>query len=48
MEATEPIVYRRRDRQFRTMEEKRLIVEATRRAGVSVAAVAQAHGVNAN
>jgi transposase len=48
MGATEPIVYRRRDRQFRTMEEKRLIVEATRRAGVSVAAVAQAHGVNAN
>ncbi len=48
MEATEPIVRRRRDRQFRTMEEKRLIVEATRRTGVSVAAVAQAHGVNAN
>ena len=48
MEATEPIVRRRRDRQFRTTEEKRLIVEATRRAGVSVAAVAQAHGVNAN
>lgn len=48
MEATEPVVRRRRDRQFRTMEEKRLIVEATRRAGVSVAAVAQAHGVNAN
>jgi transposase len=48
VEATEPIVRRRRDRQFRTTEEKRLIVEATRRAGVSVAAVAQAHGVNAN
>lgn len=48
MEATEPIVRRRRDRQFRTTDEKRLIVEATRRAGVSVAAVAQAHGVNAN
>ena len=48
MEATEPTVRRRRDRQFRTTEEKRLIVEATRRAGVSVAAVAQAHGVNAN
>ncbi len=48
MEGTEPIVRRRRERQFRTTEEKRLIVEATRRAGVSVAAVAQAHGVNAN
>ncbi len=48
MEATAPIVRRRRERQFRSTEEKRLIVEATRRAGVSVAAVAQAHGVNAN
>ncbi len=48
MEATEPVVRRRRERQFRSTEEKRLIVEATRRAGVSVAAVAQAHGVNAN
>ncbi len=48
MEAAEPIVRRRRERQFRTTEEKRLIVEATRRAGVSVAAVAQAHGANAN
>lgn len=48
MEATEQTVRKRRDRQFRTTEEKRLIVEATRRAGVSVAAVAQAHGVNAN
>ena len=48
MEGTEPVVRRRRERQFRTVEEKRLIVEATRRAGVSVAAVAQAHGVNAN
>lgn len=48
MEAAEPIVRSRGDRQFRTTEEKRFIVEATRRAGVSVAAVAQAHGVNAN
>jgi transposase len=48
MEGTEPMVRRRSERQFRTVEEKRLIVEATRRAGVSVAAVAQAHGVNAN
>jgi transposase len=48
MEAAESMVRRRRERQFRTVEEKRLIVEATRRVGVSVAAVAQAHGVNAN
>jgi transposase len=48
MEAEGPVVRRRRERQFRSTEEKRLIVEATRRAGVSVAAVAQAHGVNAN
>ena len=48
MEVAEPMVRRRRERQFRTTEEKRLIVEATRRTGVSVAAVAQAHGVNAN
>jgi transposase len=32
----------------RKTEEKRLIVEETRSAGVSVASVAQAHGVNAN
>jgi hypothetical protein len=31
MEAAEPIVRRRRVRQFRTTEEKRLIVEETRR-----------------
>jgi transposase len=48
MEAAEPIVRRRRVRQFRTTEEKRLIVEETRRVGVSVSTVAQAHGVNAN
>ena len=48
MEATEPIVRRRRTRQYRTTEEKRLVVEETRRAGVSVATVAQAHGINAN
>ena len=48
MEAADPVVRGRRERQFRSTEEKRLIVEATRRAGVSVAAVAQAHGVNAN
>ena len=48
MEAAEPIVRRRRVRQFRTTEEKRLIVEETRRVGVSVSTVAQAHGINAN
>jgi transposase len=48
MEASEPIVRRRRVRQFRTTEEKRLIVEETRRVGVSVSSVAQAHGINAN
>jgi transposase len=47
MEAAAAIVGRR-VRQFRTTEEKRLIVEETRRAGVSVATVARAHGVNAN
>lgn len=47
MEAADAIVGRR-TRQFRTTEEKLLIVEETRRAGVSVATVARAHGVNAN
>jgi transposase len=47
MEAAEPVVGRR-VRQFRTTQEKRLIVEETRKTGVSVATVAQAHGVNAN
>ena len=48
MEAAEPIVGRRRVRQFRTTQEKRFIVEETRKTGVSVATVAQAHGINAN
>src|SRR5260221_14225680 len=48
MEAAVPIVGRRRVRQFRTTQEKRFIVEETRKTGVSVATVAQAHGVNAN
>src|SRR5258707_10743104 len=48
MEAAEPIVGRRRVRQFRTTQEKRFIVEETRKTGVSVATVARAHGVNAN
>ena len=47
MDAADAMVGRR-VRQFRTTEEKRLIVEETRRAGVSVATVARAHGVNAN
>jgi transposase len=48
MEAIEPIARTRRTRQYRTTEEKRLVVEETRRTGVSVATVARAHGVNAN
>jgi transposase len=48
MESAEPIVRRRRIRQFRTTQEKRLIVEETRRVGMSVSTVAQALGVNAN
>jgi transposase len=48
MEATESIAGRRRTRQYRTLAEKRLVVEATRHPGVSVATVARAHGVNAN
>lgn len=35
-------------RRFRTVEEKRRIVEETLQPGASVARVAQAHGVNAN
>lgn len=35
-------------RRFRTVEEKRRIVEETLAPGVSVARVARAHGVNAN
>ena len=48
MEASKSIAGTRRTRQYRTTEEKRLVVEATRRPGVSVATVARAHGVNAN
>jgi transposase-like protein len=48
MEATESIAGSRRTRQYRTTAEKRFVVEATRRPGVSVATVARAHGVNAN
>ncbi len=35
-------------RRFRTVEEKRRIVEETLQSGASVARVARAHGVNAN
>ena len=48
MEASKSIAGTRRTRQYRTTAEKRLVVEATRRPGVSVATVARAHGVNAN
>ena len=48
MEATALIGRRRRPRQYRTIEEKRLVVEQTLKPGVSAAAVAQGHGVNAN
>ena len=48
MEATELIGRGRRRRRYRTTEEKRLVVEQTLKPGVSAAAVAQAHGVNAN
>ena len=48
MEAIGSIAGTRTMRQYRTTEEKRLVVEATRRPGVSVATVARAHGVNAN
>jgi hypothetical protein len=34
MEAAEPVVGRRRVRQFRTTQEKRFIVEETRKTGV--------------
>jgi len=36
------------NRQYRSLEEKRRIVEATLAEGASVALVARAHGVNAN
>lgn len=48
MEATGLIGRGRRPRRYKTTEEKRLVVEQTLKPGVSVAAVAQAHGVNAN
>lgn len=38
----------RERRRFRTVEEKRRIVEAALEPGASVARVARAHGVNAN
>src|SRR5260370_32662669 len=42
---TEPVTPKRR---YRTLEEKRRIVEETLAQGASVARVARAHGVNAN
>src|SRR5271169_102507 len=48
MEVTEAIAGTRRTRQYRTTAEKRFVVEETLVAGVSVATVARAHGVNAN
>ena len=41
-------VRRKRTRVLRPLEEKRSIVEAAMRPGVSVAAVARRHGLNAN
>ncbi len=48
MEVCESIARTRRPREYRTTEEKRLVVEQTLKPGVSVAAVALAHGINAN
>jgi transposase len=42
---TQPVTPKRR---YRTLEEKRRIVEETLAQGASVARVARAHGVNAN
>src|SRR6266481_6587651 len=48
--STQTIQVRGRElrRRFRTVEEKRRIVEEALEAGASVARVARAHGVNAN
>src|SRR5213076_878882 len=47
--STQSIQLRGRERRrFRTVEEKRRIVEEALQPGVSVARVARAHGVNAN
>ena len=43
-----PVPQQRIKRRYRTADERRRIVEETLAAGVSVATVARAHGVNAN
>ena len=48
MEPTEGVVAQRRVRRWRSVTEKRRIVELTLVPGASVALVARAHGVNAN
>jgi transposase len=48
MEQAEGVVAERRVRRWRSIAEKRRIVELTLVAGASVALVARAHGVNAN
>lgn len=46
--AIQPVAESRGKRRYRTVEEKRRIVEETLTEGVSVAVVARRHGVNAN
>ena len=44
----QPVAKTRSKRQYRTVEERRGIVQETLADGVSVAVVARRHGVNAN
>ncbi len=44
----DPVSHPRTKRQYRSVEERRRIVEETLVPGVSVATVARAHGINAN
>lgn len=48
MDTSEQVRVRECKRRFRTLEEKRRIVEEALQPGASVALVARAHGVNAN
>lgn len=48
MDTSEQVRVRECKRRFRTVEEKRRIVEEALQPGASVARVARAHGVNAN
>jgi transposase len=48
VDTSEHVTVRECKRQFRTLEEKRRIVEEALQPGASVARVARAHGVNAN